>query len=103
LAFIIETEVEIKYLVSIAQHTPVGQDFLFIEALQSQSLRPITLGTTLLDEWSPRRRDLYLKTKYTHKRQASMHSAGFEPAIPTSVWPQTHALDSAATGIGSKN
>jgi hypothetical protein len=27
-------------------------------------------------------------------------SAGFEPAIPTSEQPQTHALDRAATGIG---
>ena len=29
-----------------------------------------------------------------------MPLAGFEPAIPTSEWPQTHALDRAATGIG---
>jgi len=26
--------------------------------------------------------------------------AGFEPAIPASVLPETHALDCAATGIG---
>ena len=29
-----------------------------------------------------------------------MPSVGFEPAIPASEWPQTHALDRAATGIG---
>ena len=29
-----------------------------------------------------------------------MPPAGFEPAIPASVRPQTHALDRAATGIG---
>ena len=29
-----------------------------------------------------------------------MPPAGFEPAIPASEWPQTHALDRAATGIG---
>jgi hypothetical protein len=29
-----------------------------------------------------------------------MPPAGFEPAIPASERPQTHALDSAATGIG---
>jgi hypothetical protein len=29
-----------------------------------------------------------------------MPPAGFESAIPASEWPQTHALDYAATGIG---
>jgi len=29
-----------------------------------------------------------------------MHQAEFEPAIPVSERPQTHALDRAATGIG---
>jgi hypothetical protein len=30
-----------------------------------------------------------------------MPPAGFEPTIPASERPQTHALDCAATGIGS--
>ena len=30
----------------------------------------------------------------------SMPLAGFEPTIPASEWPQTHALDRSATGIG---
>ena len=30
-----------------------------------------------------------------------MPPAGFEPTIPASEQPQTHALDRAATGIGS--
>jgi hypothetical protein len=63
-------------------------------------LRHITLGRTPLDEWSARRRDLYLKRDNTHKRQTSMTPAGFELAIPASERPQTHALDSAATGTG---
>jgi hypothetical protein len=46
-------------------------------------------------------RDLYLTTYNTLKRQTSMPLAGFEPAISASEWPQTHALDRAATGIGS--
>ena len=46
--------------------------------------------------------DLYLTTHNTHKRQTPMPSAGFEPAIPASVRPQTHALDRAATWIGKK-
>jgi hypothetical protein len=29
-----------------------------------------------------------------------MPSAGIEPAIPATKWPQTYALDRADTGIG---
>ena len=29
-----------------------------------------------------------------------MSLVGFEPTIPASYWPQAHALDHAATGIG---
>ena len=32
-----------------------------------------------------------------------MPPAGFEPAVPASERPQTHALDRAATGIGVAN
>ena len=64
------------------------------------TLRHTTLDTTPLDEWSVRRRDLYLAAHNTHKRQTSMPPAGLEPAIPASERPQTHALDGAATGIG---
>jgi hypothetical protein len=30
-----------------------------------------------------------------------MSLAGFEPATPATEWPQTYALDRAATGIGA--
>jgi len=56
-----------------------------------------------LDEWPASRRDLYLTTHNTHKRQTSMPPAGFQPPIPVSEGPQTHALDRAATGIGPLN
>ena len=62
------------------------------------TLRHTTLGRTPLGEWSARRRDLYLTTHNTHKRQTSMLLAGFEPAIPASERSQTHALHRAATG-----
>jgi hypothetical protein len=62
--------------------------------------RHTTLGRTPLDEWSAGRRDLYLTTHNTHNRQTFMPSVGFEPAIPASERPQTHALDRTATGIG---
>jgi hypothetical protein len=59
-----------------------------------------TTGRTRLDDWSTRRRDLYLTTYNTHKRQTSMIRAGFELAVPANEPPLTHALDRVATGIG---
>jgi hypothetical protein len=64
------------------------------------TLRHTTLGKSPLDEGSARRRDLYLTTHNTHNRAISMSPLGFEPIIPTSERPQTHALDRAANGIG---
>jgi len=43
--------------------------------------RRTTVGRTPLDEWSARRRDLYLTTHYTHNRQIYMPPVGFEPTI----------------------
>ena len=40
----------------------------------------------------------YRTTYNTHNRQTSMPSVGFEPAIPVGEWPQSYALDRAATG-----
>ena len=64
--------------------------------------RRITVGRTPLDEWSARRRDLYLTTHNSHNRQISMLPMGFEPTISASERPQTYALDSAATGTGPR-
>jgi hypothetical protein len=38
----------------------------------------------------------------THKRRTSMPPVGFEPKIPASARPQTHARDRAVTGIGGE-
>ena len=62
--------------------------------------RRITVGRTSLDEWSARRRDFYLTAHNTHNRQMSMPLVGFEPTTPAGKWPQTYALDRAATGTG---
>jgi hypothetical protein len=64
------------------------------------TLRHTTHGRTPLDEWSARRSGLYLTTYNTQKRQASMTPEGFEPTIPASERPQTHALDQTTTEIG---
>ena len=49
--------------------------------------RRITVGRTPLDEWSARRRDLYLTTHDTHNRQISMPPVGFEPTISAPIPP----------------
>ena len=62
--------------------------------------RRITVGRTPLEEWSARRRDLYLTTHNTHNRQTSMPSVGFEPTFSAGERPQTYALDCVATETG---
>jgi hypothetical protein len=49
----------------------------FLDHTQRRS----TVGRTPLDEWSARRRDLYLSTHNTYNRQTSMPAVGFEPTI----------------------
>ena len=49
--------------------------------------RCTTFGRTPLDEWSDRRRDLYLTTHDTHNRQISMSPVGFEPTISAGQRP----------------
>jgi len=64
----------------------------------------VTLGMSPLDEWSARRRDfylIYLTSHNTHNSQTSMPTTGFEPVIPASERPQTHALDRASSWIGN--
>jgi len=63
--------------------------------------RRTTVGRTPLDEWSARRRNLYLTTHNTHNRQTSMPPAGFELTISAGKRRQTYVLDRAATGIGT--
>ena len=81
----------------VAQQLLVGQG-LPLRGL-TITLRRTTLGRSPLDEWSVRRRDLYLTTHNTHNRQTPMHTARFKTTVPGSERPQTHALDRAATRI----
>jgi hypothetical protein len=60
--------------------------------------RHTTVSKTPLDEWSARRRDLYLTTHNTYNRQTIHAPMGFEPTISRGERPQTYALDRAATG-----
>jgi hypothetical protein len=77
-----------RYIFFFGSTVLVGLGLLIVEVSTSHS---VGLGP---------RRDLYLTTHITHRRQTSMPPAAFEPAIPEREWPHTHALDRAATGIG---
>jgi hypothetical protein len=54
-----------------------------------------------VEEESARRKDFYLTTHNNLKRQTSMNMVEFKHAIPGSKKLPTHALDCAASGIGS--
>ena len=73
----------------------------FLRFFRDHIQRRTTVGRTPLDEWSARRRDLYLTTHNTHNGQTSLPPAGFEPTISAGERPQTYALDRAATGTGN--
>ena len=67
-----------------------------------------TVGRTPLDEWSARRRDLYLTTHNTHNRQTSMPPSGVRThdlsrwaAVDLSLRPRGH-WDKCNTVISSK-
>jgi hypothetical protein len=76
----------------MVQQPIVGQGLLIIEASRSHSDTPHSVGLLWTSD-QPRRRDLYLTAHNTHKRQTSKLPVGFEPTIPASERPQTHALD----------
>jgi len=59
-----------------------------------------TVGGNPLDEWSARRKDLYVTTHNNHKGHISLPPEEFESAVPASERPQTYALDRAAIGTG---
>jgi hypothetical protein len=79
----------------------VGQRLLIREASRSHTDTPHSVWLL----WTSDQPDAETPTwQHTiHKRQTSMLPVGFEPAISASEWPQTYALDRAATGIGMQN
>jgi len=90
------------FFFAVALRPNAGHDLLILEDYTQQHT---TISRTPLDEWSARRRDLYLTTHNTHNRQTSMSPCppvGFEPTISAGERPQTYALERAATGTGSR-
>ena len=57
--------------------------FVFLDHTQ----RHTTVGRTLLDELSARRRDIYLTTHNIHNKQTFMPSVEFEPIISAGERP----------------
>ena len=55
------------------------------------TFRNTTIGMTPLDEWSARRRDLYLTTHNTHNRH-TYPPVGFKPTVSAGERPQTPRL-----------
>ena len=76
----------------------MGHGLLTIEDSRSHSDTPQSVGLFWTNDRPTQR---HLPDNTQHTRQASMPPTGFELTIPVSKRPQTHALDRAATGIGS--
>jgi hypothetical protein len=76
-----------------------GQGLLIIEASQSHSDTPQSLGILWTsDQLVAETSD---NTHNPHKRQTSMPLAGFKPAATASDQPRVHALDRGSTGIST--
>jgi hypothetical protein len=86
----------------MARQPYMGLGLLVSSRFHDHTFRHTTLGRTPLDEGPARRRDLYLTSHNTHKRQTYMPPVGFEPTILVSERPKTHASDRTATGIVEK-
>jgi hypothetical protein len=90
------------FFFSMARQPYMGLGLLVSSRFHDHThFRHTTVGRTHLDEGPARRRDLYLTTHNTHKRQTSMPPMGFDPTILVSERPKTHALDRTVTGIGT--
>ena len=75
----------------MARQPLVGQDLLIVEASRSHSDTPHSVGLRWTCEWP---------VAGTSTWQHTTIPRGFEPAIPASERPKTHALDGVATGVG---
>jgi len=76
-----EYEAGILFVSFFWQHSPHWARASSFTRFLDHTQRRTTVGRTPLDEWSARRRDLYLTTHNTHNRQTPMHPVGFDPTI----------------------
>jgi hypothetical protein len=83
----------------MTQQPLVGQGLFIIEASRSDSNTPHPVGLLWTSDKPDAETSTWQHTRLTRDRYP-VSPAGFEPAIPASEWPQTHALVCVATGIG---
>jgi hypothetical protein len=83
----------------MAQQPLVGQGLLIIKASRSHSDTPHSVGLPWTSNQPIAETSTWQHTTLTTDRHPCP-PAGFEPTIPASERPQTHALDSTAIGIG---
>jgi hypothetical protein len=76
----------------------MGQGLFIIEDSWSQSDTPQSVGLLWTSDQSDAEASTWQHT--TIMRPTSMPPTGFEPTIPASEPPQTHALERSATGTG---
>jgi hypothetical protein len=81
----------------MAQQHLVSRDILIVEASRSRSDTPHTIGFLWTRDQSDEEISIWQHT--VHTRENIKAAERFEPAFPTNERSQTHALDSAATGI----
>jgi len=84
--FLHVSRVRVKSLILRLLMSYIYMEHQFLMFLDHTQWRT-TVGRTPLDEWSARRRDLYLTTHDTHNRQISMPPVGFEPTISAGERP----------------
>jgi hypothetical protein len=83
----------------VAQQTLMFEVLLIVEASRLHSDTPHSVGLLWTNDQADAETSTWQITTLTRDRHPCP-SAGFEPTIPASERPQTHALDLAVTGIG---
>jgi hypothetical protein len=78
-----------------------GYGLLIHEVSRSHTTTQVSRNP--LDEWSGRRRDLYLTTHDNQQIQTSVPPMGFETTNAAGERPQTYILDRAATRTGNSS
>jgi len=78
----------IEIFFSVALRPNAGHGLLILEVFGSHMMHHSRYDSSL-DEWSARRRDLYLTTHNTYNRQTAMLPVGFKPTISAGERPQT--------------
>jgi hypothetical protein len=83
----------------MARQPPVGHGLPIIQASQSHSDTPQSVGLLWTSDQPYAETSTWQHTTHTRDR-LPRPPTGFETAVPASKWSQTHASNLVATGIG---